>query len=264
GRARSQIGSGSRPPEMAQPFGGHGGGLGAPSFGAPVAATSKASMPGPMVGGTVPMLLAPPPLLPAVGASVPQLLPGKEMCGDFRRGVCLRGDRCKYSHGQAANGAAAGGAATAALLSSLAGALAGALGPSAGGGGPSPSRPAGPGPLLPGLQLGGARPPSALGAAMQLQQMQLPRGVMPMLPLGQLAAPEPRQAGCWLFVRAVMRGGDCTEWRGDGRSELGTSGGDDWQQFWAEFAVGLGATAVHLEGSAGFPTAAVGARRGQM
>mmetsp|Transcript_69067 Transcript_69067/g.174088 ORF Transcript_69067/g.174088 Transcript_69067/m.174088 type:complete len:254 (+) Transcript_69067:85-846(+) len=26
---------------------------------------------------------------------------GKEMCGDFSRGVCRRGDRCKYSHGSA-------------------------------------------------------------------------------------------------------------------------------------------------------------------
>eukprot|EP00971_Amphidinium_carterae_P272891 5416054-Amphidinium_carterae.1 len=28
--------------------------------------------------------------------------PGVEMCGDFKRGLCTRADRCKYSHGDVA------------------------------------------------------------------------------------------------------------------------------------------------------------------
>merc|ERR1712032_387645 len=29
---------------------------------------------------------------------------GVEMCGDFKRGVCERGDRCRYSHGDMGTG----------------------------------------------------------------------------------------------------------------------------------------------------------------
>ena len=38
-----------------------------------------------------------------MAASIPQTMDTRPECGDFKRGMCTRGARCKYSHGDKCN-----------------------------------------------------------------------------------------------------------------------------------------------------------------
>lgn len=57
-----------------------------PAIAGPPAGSTSGGFGGSPPGGFLP--------LPPMGS-------GREMCGDFSRGVCRRGDRCKYMHGNA-------------------------------------------------------------------------------------------------------------------------------------------------------------------
>jgi len=54
----------------------------------------------PAIPAALPTAVPPPPK-PPVAAGL-GATPGVEMCGDFKRGLCTRADRCKYSHGDVA------------------------------------------------------------------------------------------------------------------------------------------------------------------
>ena len=43
-----------------------------------------------------------------MAASIPQTMDTRPECGDFKRGMCTRGARCKFSHGGMGGGGGGG------------------------------------------------------------------------------------------------------------------------------------------------------------